>query len=197
MGKYLYEFNVGDVVTNNDGEVFEIKQKFKTGNIKVFVKECEEHGYFDLNHNRLTENKTYTIDGMCGVNSWELVSTNNSVNNSDIEKFEKNIQKMQNELDDAKKTLEQMKKKKIPELIVGQMYIVPDNNQELCRSTILILNICDNICKFIQFFDDCSDGIEINHYCVDSFNDGTLIHLDSSEQKKFSKQLFELTKHYA
>lgn len=57
MGRYLMEFNVGDVVTNNDGEVFEIKQKFKTGSIKVFVKECEEHGYFDLNHNRLTENK--------------------------------------------------------------------------------------------------------------------------------------------
>lgn len=195
MGKYLYEFNVGDVVTNNDGEVFEIKQKFDTGNIKVFVKECEDDGYCDINHNFLKKNKTYTVN--ISLNNWELVSTNNSVNNSDIEKFEKNIQKMQNELDDAKKTLEQMKKKKIPELIVGQMYIVPDNNQELCRSTILILNICDNICKFIQFFDDCSDGIEINHYCVDSFNDGTLIHLDSSEQKKFSKQLFELTKHYA
>ena len=197
MGKYLYEFNVGDVVTNNDGEVFESKQKFKTGNIKVFVKECEEHGHFDLNHNRLTENKTYTIDGMCGVNSWELVSTNNSVNNSDIEKFEKNIQKMQNELDDAKKTLEQMKKKKIPELIVGQMYIVPDNNQELCRSTILILNIFDNRCRFIQFFDDCSDGIEINHCYVDYVNDVTLIHMNSPEQQRFSKQLFELTKHYA
>ena len=197
MGRDLSVYNVGDVVTNNDGEVFEIKQKFKTGNIKVFVKECEEEGYYDINNNRLTKNKTYTVDGMCGLSSWELVSTNNSVNNSDIEKFEKNIQKMQNELDDAKKTLEQMKKKKIPELIVGQMYEVPESNSFLSVSKILILNVCDNCCKFVQFFDDCSDGIEINHYNVYDFNDGTLIHLDSSEQKKFSKQLFELTKHYA
>lgn len=197
MGKYLSAYNVGDVVTNNDGEVFEIKQKFKTGSIKVFVKECEEHGYFDLNHNLLTENKTYTIDGICGLNSWELVSTNNSVNNSDIEKFEKNIQKMQNELDDAKKTLEQMKKKKIPELIVGQMYEVPESNSYLCDSKILILNISDEGCKFIQFFNDGSDGIEIHNYNLDDFNDGTLIHMNSSEQKKFSKQLFEFVKHYA
>lgn len=195
MGKYLSEFNVGDVVTNNDGEVFEIKQKFDTGNIKVFVKECEDDGYCDINHNFLKKNKTYTVN--ISLNNWERVSSNDSINNSDIQKFEKNIEKMQNELNEAKKTLEQMKKKKIPELIVGEMYEVPESNSFLSVSKILILNICDNCCKFVQFFDDCSDGIEINHYCDDSFNDGTLIPMNSSEQKKFSKQLFELTKHYA
>lgn len=52
MGKRLWEFNVGDVVTNNDGEVFEIMQKFNTGNIKVFVKECEDCGFVDIKNNR-------------------------------------------------------------------------------------------------------------------------------------------------
>lgn len=197
MGKILSEFNVGDVVTNNDGEIFEIKQKFSTGTIKVFVKECEEDGYSDIHYNYLKKNKTYIVQRNISGNTWELVSSNDSENNSDIQKFEKNIEKMQNELNEAKKTLEQMKKNKIPELIVGEMYEVPESNSFLSVSTILILNICDNCCKFVQFFDDCSDGIEINHYCVDSFNDGTLIPMNSSEQRKFSKQLFELTKHYA
>lgn len=195
MGKRLWEFNVGDVVTNNDGEVFEIMQKVNTGNIKVFVKECEDCGFVDIKNNWLCKNKTYTVN-IFG-NDWDLVSSNDSIINSDIQKFEKNIEKMQNELNEAKKTLEQMKKKKIPELIVGEMYDVPDNNQELCRSKILILNIDDSHCTFIQFFDDSTDGIEINHYNVDDFNDGTLIPMNSPEQKKFSKQLFELTKHYA
>lgn len=194
MGKYLSEYNVGDVVMNNDGEVFEIRQKFKSGKIRVFVKECEEDGYCDINYNYLKKNNTYTVNILS--NNWELVSSNGSVNNSDIQKFEKNIENMQNELIEAKKTLEQMKKKKIPELLVGQMYIVLDNNQGLSPSKILILNIDDDSCKFIQFFDDSGDGIEINAYPVEYFNDGTLIHMNSPEQRKFSKQLFELTKHY-
>lgn len=128
-----------------------------------------------------------------------MVSTNNSVNNSDIEKLEKNIQKMQNELDDAKKTLEQMKKKKIPELIVGQMYEVDGNvHNHFCHSKILILRIVNHQCWFIQFFDDNDDGnISFDTLSLETVNDGTLIAMNSPEQKTFSKQLFEFTKHYA
>ena len=191
----LNEFSVGDVVTNNDGEVFEIKQIFSTGSVKVFVKECEENGYLDVHGNYTKPGKTYTVSS---ISSWELVSPKSSnISNQDFKTMENHIQNLQKELDSAKSSLEKMKKQSIPELIVGEMYKVPDSNSYLNASTILVLCVEYNCCVFIQFFDDGSDFIERQERPIDDFNDGTLIHLNSPEQKKFSKQLFELTKHYA
>jgi hypothetical protein len=62
--KKLNEFNVGDVVTNDDGEVFEIKAIYKTGSVKVFVKEVSDDGftYLDVVGNEINSGKTYTVD---------------------------------------------------------------------------------------------------------------------------------------
>jgi len=191
----LNEFSVGDVVTNNDGQIFEIKQIFSTGSVKVFVKECDDYGYLDIHGNYIKPGKTYTISS---ISLWELVSPKSSnISNQDFKTMENHIQNLQKELDSAKSSLEKMKKQSIPELIVGEMYKVPDSNSYLNASTILVLEIEDNSCNILQFFDDGTDFIERQEHSIDDFNDGSLIHLNSPEQKKFSKQLFELTKHYA
>ena len=61
--KELKEFNVGDVVTNDDGDVFEVKKVNKTGSVKVFVHESNpEFPYFDTNFIDCKVGKTYTIN---------------------------------------------------------------------------------------------------------------------------------------
>lgn len=65
--KNLNEFNVGDVVTNDDGEVFVIQVVNKTGSVKVFVLECDECGYTDVVGNEIKPEKTYTLNLSCSV----------------------------------------------------------------------------------------------------------------------------------
>lgn len=113
----LNEFSVGDVVTNNDGEVFEIKQIFSTGSVKVFVKECDDFGcYFDIHGNFIKPGKTYTID--INEDCWELVSpkssnvSNQSIKDlqSKIQDAEKTVQSLQKTISEQKTILETMKK---------------------------------------------------------------------------------------
>lgn len=112
----LNEFSIGDVVTNYTGEVFEIKQIFSTGSVKVFVKECEEEGYWDAQNNFIKPGKTYTLD-INGV-GWELVSpkssnvSNQSIKDlqSKIQDAEKTVQSLQKTISEQKSILETMKK---------------------------------------------------------------------------------------
>ena len=113
----LNEFSVGDVVTNNDGEVFEIKQIFSTGNVKVFVKECEVLGYWDAQNNFIKPGKTYTLN-LKVSDCWELVSPKSSnVSNQSIKDLqtkiqdaEKTVQSLQKTISEQKSILETMKK---------------------------------------------------------------------------------------
>lgn len=114
----LNEFSIGDVVTNNDGEIFEIKQIFSTGNVKVFVKECDDYGgYMDVNYNYIKPGKTYTLNLKFSDN-WELVSpkssnvSNQSIKDlqSKIQDAEKTVQSLQKTISEQKTILETMKK---------------------------------------------------------------------------------------
>jgi hypothetical protein len=113
----LNEFSVGDVVTNNDGEIFEIKQIFSTGSVKVFVKECEEEGYFDVHYISIKPGKTYTLNLKIS-DCWELGSPKSSnVSNQSIKDLqnkiqdaEKTVQSLQKTISEQKSILETMKK---------------------------------------------------------------------------------------
>ena len=114
---YLNKFKIGDIVTNNAGEVFEIKQVFSTGNVKVFVKECEEGGYLDVKGNDITPGNTYTLNNEHFSDWWQLVSSKDSnISSESISELEKKIhdaentvRTLQNTISEQKSILENMK----------------------------------------------------------------------------------------
>ncbi len=183
----MNEFSVGDVVTNNDGEVFEIKQIFSTGNVKVFVKECEENGYLDVHGNYTKPGKTYTVSS---ISLWELVSPKSSnISNQDFKTMENHIQNLQKELDSAKSSLEKMKKQSIPELIVGEMYEIPleHHGSATLPGKIIITEVGDNHIEYVYI----TDLEDYNIDSPDDLNDGTLKHLNSLEETIVAKYLYE------
>jgi len=111
---------------------------------------------------------------------------------TDIKNMEKNIESAKANLEKAKKDL----KKNAPALVVGGLYRISQEHHLYNSGTILVLEIDDEFVKAVQFFDvetkiQLDSGLELAE-----LNDGTLIHLNSSEDKKFAKRLFELTKNY-
>ena len=111
----------------------------------------------------------------------------------DIENMEKNLASAKANLKKAEVEL----KKNIPALVVGGLYVAPAEHNWLWESTILIWSIDDNEVQFIQFNNPNADNIERFTENVDDINDGTLIHLNSAEDKKFAKRLIELTKNFS
>ncbi len=105
----------------------------------------------------------------------------------DIENMEKNLKSTKANLEKAEVEL----KKSVPALVVGGLYEIPFEHSMYCAGTILIIALDLDYAKSVQFYDN---RIEIDNLDIDSLNDGTLIHLNSSEDKKFAKRLFELTK---
>jgi hypothetical protein len=112
---------------------------------------------------------------------------------TDIKNMEKNIESAKVNLEKAKKDL----KKSIPALVVGGLYRIPENHHNYQSGTILVLEfVPDGFLKAVQFFDVKNEILLDSDLDLEELNDGTLIHLNSSEDKKFAKRLFELTKNY-
>lgn len=121
------------------------------------------------------------------------------VSSATIAALETDIKNMESNLNSAKVNLEKAKKdlkKSIPALVVGGLYKIPQEHHRYRSGTILVLEYNDQSVKAVQFFDN--DNCVMVDYDLDTndLNDGTLIHLNSSEDKKFAKRLFELTKNY-
>lgn len=112
---------------------------------------------------------------------------------TDIKNMEKNIESAKANLEKAKKDL----KKSIPALVVGGLYRISEDHHTYQSGTILVLDIVDDeFVKAVQFFDVANKILLDQDLELINLNDGTLIHLNSSEDKKFAKRLFELTKDY-
>lgn len=121
------------------------------------------------------------------------------ISSATIAALETDIKNLESNLNSAKANLEKAKKdlkKSIPALVVGGLYKIPKEHHRYHSGTILILEYNDQSVKAVQFFDN--DNCVMVDYDLDTndLNDGTLIHLNSSEDKKFAKRLFELTKNY-
>ena len=144
---YLCQFKVGDIVSNNHGTVFEIKQVFSTYSVKVFVKECEEYFYEDVKGNFITPGNTYTVDILGDL--WVLVSSkdSNTISEKSIEDMEKNLKNMQNEMDKLRKNIENAKKENIqndyPKLEVGKIYVATESNVYFNKNDIFVI-----VCHF-------------------------------------------------
>ncbi len=184
----LTEFSVGDVVTNNDGEVFEIKQIFSTGSVKVFVKECEELGYRDTHEYFIKPGKTYTID--INADCWELVSPKSSnVSNQSIKDLqnkiqdaEKTVQSLQKTISEQKTILETMKKSE-KKMECWKMYTIVEG----CYTweNLVVIEIADSeyIC-----LDSVFDKIVIEINDVKSFEEIT-----TTKAKNICKALKEFS----
>ena len=185
----LNEFSVGDVVTNHDGEVFEIKQIFSTGSVKVFVKECDDYGgYMDVKYNYITSGKTYTVH--IEYDGWELVSPKSSnVSNQSIKDLqnkiqdaEKTVQSLQKTISEQKTILETMKKSE-KKLECWKMYDIVEG----CYAweNLVLTDITSS--QYI-FLDPVFDKIEISIDAVNSFEEIT-----TTKAKNICKALKEFS----
>jgi len=182
-------FSIGDVVTNNDGEVFEIKQIFSTGSVKVFVKECEEEGYSDVNWNYIKSGKTYTVN--FNADNWYLVSpkssnvSNQSIKDlqSKIQDAEKTVQSLQKTISEQKTILETMKKSE-KRMECWKMYEVEEFGCNFWGD-VIVVGMTDS--KYI-LLNSMFDKIEINFDDVESFEEIT-----TTKAKNICKALKEFS----
>lgn len=184
----LNQFSIGDVVTNNDGEIFEIKQIFSTGNVKVFVKECDKNCYSDVNWNYIKSGKTYTVN--FNADNWYLVSpkssnvSNQSIKDlqSKIQDAEKTVQSLQKTISEQKTILETMKKSE-KRMECWKMYEV--ETYDCYWRTLIVTDItsAEYICRDSDF-----DRIVIRIDDVESFEEIT-----TTKAKNICKALKEFS----
>ena len=185
----LNEFSVGDVVTNHDGEVFEIKQIFSTGSVKVCVKECQGiGGYRSPQGNWSKPGKTYTIDIVS--NFWELVSPKSSnVSNQSIKDLQNKIEDAENTVKSLQKTISEQKtiletmKKSEKKLECWKMYDIVEGCYAWENLVVINITSSQYIC-----LDPVFDKIEISIDAVNSFEEIT-----TTKAKNICKALKEFS----
>lgn len=166
------------------------------GPYKVKIKVIDVGNY--IGHSYVT-GRTKIIDG--GYSGYTIFNepVQSKVSSATITALETDIKNMEKNIESAKANLEKAKKdlkKSIPALVVGGLYRIPKEHSRYRSGTFLVLEYNDQSVKSVQFLDnDNCVAIDYGFETAD-LNDGTLIHLNSSEDKKFAKRLFELTKNY-
>lgn len=186
--KKLNEFNVDDVVTNDVGDIFEIKAINKTGSVKIFTKGCvdvydEYVGlYEDVYGNDVSKvGKTYTVNIENPV--WRLVSEDNSLE-QEILSYESQIKELQDKISNAKNTLE---KSKYPEINVGEMYVFTKpssgirSDDELVGIVVSILDSDSNVFVFVDTY------FNIHEHVPTDFK--TIVHVKTAKAKKMAEQV--------
>lgn len=166
------------------------------GPYKVKIKVIDVGNY--IGHSYVT-GRTKIIDG--GYSGYTIFNepVQSKVSSATITALETDIKNMEKNIESAKANLEKAKKdlkKSIPALVVGGLYKIPNEHSRYRSGTILILEYNDQSVKSVRFLDNDNCGAIDYDFETADLNDGTLIHLNSSEDKKFAKRLFELTKNY-
>ena len=167
------------------------------GPYRVKIKVIDVGNY--IGHSYVT-GRTKIIDG--GYSGYTIFNepVQSKVSSATITALETDIKNMEKNIESAKANLEKAKKdlkKSIPALVVGGLYRIPQEHSRYQSGTILVLDIVDDeFIKAVQFFDVESEIVLDSDLELAELNDGTLIHLNSSDDKKFAKRLFELTKNY-
>jgi hypothetical protein len=175
--KKLNEFNVGDVVTNDAGEVFEIKAINKTGSVKIFVKETY-NTYCDVYRNDVCKvGKTYTVNIENPV--WRLLSNNNSLE-QEILSYESQIKELQDKISKAKEVLE---KQKYPDIDVGEMYVFTEYDSGIVSGNVWV--------GIVVAFDSDSDEFvfvdsyfDIHEHVQTDFK--SIVHVNTMNEKKMA-----------
>ena len=182
------------LIDPNDGMKIKVLSDYGSDQVKIHVIDCGSYdgGNFVAGNGKIISKF---------ISDYEIFDepVQSKVSSATISALETDIKNMESNLNSAKANLEKAKKdlkKNIPALVVGGLYRIPNEHSRYCSGTILILEYNDQSVKSVQFLDnDNCVAIDYGFETAD-LNDGTLIHLNSSEDKKFAKRLFELTKNY-
>jgi hypothetical protein len=182
------------LIDPDDKMKIKILSNYGPDHVKVYVIDV---GDYTGRHYKTGQNKVLSKF----LAGWEIFkeSVQTKISSATIAALETDIKNLESNLNSAKANLEKAKKdfkKAIPALVVGGLYKIPKEHSRYRSGTILVLEYNDRSAKAVQFFDN--DNCVMVDYDLDTndLNDGTLIHLNSSEDKKFAKRLFELTKNY-
>lgn len=182
------------LIDPNDGMKIKVLSDYESDQVKIHVIDCGSYdgGIFVAGKGKIISKFISDYEIFKEPVQSKVSSATITALETDIKNMEKNIESAKANLEKAKKDL----KKSIPGLVIGGLYRIPNEHSRYRSGTILILEYNDQSVKSVQFFDN--DNCVVVDYGFDTkdLNDGTLIHLNSSEDKKFAKRLFELTKNY-
>lgn len=122
------------------------------------------------------------------------------ISSATVNALKKDIENMEKNLASAKANLEkaevELKKKSIPALVVGGLYQIPEEHNNFCPGVIFVLETDVDV-NYTRTIWLGHGSIEIDITDTSELNDGTLIHLNSTEDKKFAKRLLELAKKFS
>lgn len=182
--KKLNEFSVDDVVTNDVGDIFEIKAINKTGSVKIFTKGCVDAYdqyvglYEDVYGNDVRKvGKTYTVN--IENPAFRLVLENNSLE-QEILSYESQIKELQDKLSRAKDTLE---KSKYPEINVGEMYVFTKQSSGI-RSGDELVGIVVAIDSDNNEFVFVDSYFDIHEHVPTDFK--SIVHITTHNEKKMA-----------
>lgn len=123
---WLNDFKVGDIVEDRFGNVVEIKQIFKTGNVKIKILNSEKMNMCDVIGNNISfesVGKIYTVYQIDFGDDWKI-KVEQKVEELTVEQIDSKISELQ-----KKKT--EILKKQIDNLIPGKFYQFVDIDDDI------------------------------------------------------------------
>lgn len=183
------------LIDPNDGMKIKVLSDYGSDQVKIHVIDCGSYdcGNFVAGQGKIISKFISDYEIFDEPVQSKVSSATISALETDIKNMEKNIESAKVNLEKAKRDL----KKSIPALVVGGLYRIPNEHSRYRSGTILVLDIVHGeFVKAVQFFDVGNKILLDQDLELINLNDGTLIHLNSSEDKKFAKRLFELTENY-
>lgn len=124
---WLNEFKTGDIVEDRFGNVVEIKQIFKTGNVKIKILKSDGINVADFVGNTIDKNsvgKTYTVYPFGDFeNDWEI-KVEQKVEELTVEQIDSKISELQ-------KKKSEIVKKQFDNIIPGKFYQIVDIDDDI------------------------------------------------------------------
>ena len=133
---WLNEFKTGDIVEDRFGNVIEIKQIFKTGNVKIKILESDMMEISDFVGNIIDKNsvgKTYTVYPFGEFeNDWKI-KVDQKVEELTVEQIDSKIlefltssEQIDSKISELQKRKSEIIKKQIDNIIPGKFYQIVD-----------------------------------------------------------------------
>lgn len=182
------------LIDPDDNMKIKVLSNYGPDKVKVYVIDCGEY----VPDSDWYNGQTKLLYGSCA--GWQVFEepVQPKISSATVTALKKDIENMESNLKSAKANLEkaeeELKKKSIPALVVGGLYQIPEEHNNFGPGVILVLGTDVNYTRTICLV---HGSIEIDITDTSELNDGTLIHLNSTEDKKFAKRLLELAKKFS
>lgn len=156
---WLNEFKSGDIVVDNFGNKLEIKQIFKTCNVKIKVIQLRSFGLEDIIGNELNVGKIYIIEprtyGEYG-NNWNIVEKEVIQISTPIETL--TVEQIDSQISELQKKKSEIVQNQLKNLVKGKFYQIISFRDHIWNCAVTDLN--DDLI-FINTFDNI--GIKSSH----------------------------------